>query len=161
MKFEEVYKASAQKVYRFLFGLSQSEDLAEELTAETFYQAFLHKNQFKGNSSIDTWLCQIAKNLFYKEMNRSKRFSEHAAELTDNEDSLFLNFENRQIAVEIHKVLRTLNETYKEVFTLHLFAELTFKEIAEIYGKSDSWAKMTFYRAKAELIKRLEDKNEY
>lgn len=161
MKFEEVYKASAQKVYRFLLGLSHNEDLAEELTEETFYQAFLHKNQFKGNSSADTWLCQIAKNLFYKEINRNKRFSDSVAERTDDNDSLFLNFENRQSVVEIHKVLRTLSETYKEVFTLHIFAELTFKEIAEIYGKSDSWAKMTFYRAKAELVKRLEDKNEY
>lgn len=160
--FGEVYKNSEKKVYRFLLGISQNESLAEELTEETFYQAFLHINQFEGRSSIDTWLCQIAKNLYFKEMKRHKRFDDKEIDttLSDSGENLFLLLEDKQKTIEIHKVLRTLNNTYKEVFTLHIFAELTFKEIAEIYDKSESWAKMSFYRAKAELIQKMGDQNE-
>lgn len=162
MDFTEVYKNSEKKVYRFLLGLSQNESLAEELTEETFYQAFLHINQFKGRSSMDTWLCQIAKNLYFKEMKRRKRLDDKKidADLSASDENLFLLLEQKQKTIEIHRILRTLSNTYKEVFTLHVFAELTFKEIAEIYDKTESWAKMSFYRAKAELIKRLEEKNE-
>ena len=160
--FGEVYKNSEKKVYRFLLGLSQNESLAEELTEETFYQAFLHINQFEGRCSIDTWLCQIAKNLYFKEMKRRKRFDGKEIDLnhSDTGENLFLLLEDKQKTIEIHRILRTLSSTYKEVFTLHIFAELTFKEIAEIYDKSESWAKMSFYRAKAELIKKMEDQNE-
>ncbi|MDE6111082.1 MAG: RNA polymerase sigma factor, partial [Eubacterium sp.] len=160
--FTEVYQNSEKKVYRFLLGLSQNESLAEELTEETFYQAFLHINQFEGRSSMDTWLCQIAKNLYFKEMKRRKRFDDKEIDtnLSDSGENLFLLLEEKQKTIEIHRILKTLNNTYKEVFTLHIFAELTFKEIAEIYDKSESWAKMSFYRAKAELINRLEEQNE-
>lgn len=162
MDFTEVYKKSEKKVYRFLLGLSQNESLAEELTEETFYQAFLHINQFEGRCSVDTWLCRIAKNLYFKEMKRRKRFDDKEinTDLSASGENLFLLLEEKQKTIEIHKILRTLNNTYKEVFTLHIFAELTFKEIAEIYDKSESWAKMSFYRAKAELINRLEEQNE-
>ena len=162
MDFADVYQNSEKKVYRFLLGLSQNESLAEELTEETFYQAFLHINQFEGRSSMDTWLCQIAKNLYFKEMKRRKRFDDKEidTDLSDSGENLFLLLEEKQKTIEIHRILRTLNTSYKEVFTLHIFAELTFKEIAEIYDKSESWAKMSFYRAKAELINRLEEQNE-
>ena len=63
--FEQIYKQSVQKVYYFLLRLSGDENLAEELTEETFYQAFLHIDRFKGKCEIDSWLCQIAKNAFY------------------------------------------------------------------------------------------------
>lgn len=161
MEFSEIYKNSEPKVYRFLLRLSQDADLAEELTEETFYQAFLHINRFEGRCSIDTWLCQIAKHLYYKEIKRRKKFSdEEVTYACDYSDNPFFRIEDNQSTVEIHKILHTLSDTYREVFILHIFAELTFKEIAQIFGKADSWAKMTYYRAKAALINRLEEKDE-
>lgn len=161
MDFSEIYKASEQKVYRFLLRMSQNAELAEELTEETFYQAFLHINQFEGRCSMDTWLCQIAKNLYYKEMKRCGRMADEqlVSNKTASTDNPFERLEDRQQALEIHKMLRTLPDTYREVFTLHVFAELTFKEIAQIFEKSESWAKMTYYRAKAALVNRLEEDN--
>ena len=161
MDFKEIYENCEPKVYRFLLGLSQNADLAEELTEETFYRAFLHINKFEGKCEITTWLCQIAKNLYYKEMKRRKRFNnEQPGENMPNlQENPFVSLENKQKAIEIHKILRTMNENYKEVFTLHIFAELTFQEIAQIYDKSESWAKITFYRAKAALIHKLEEKD--
>lgn len=160
--FKEIYESCEPKVYRFLLSLCHNADLAEELTEETFYQAFLHISKFEGRCEISTWLCQIAKNLYYKEMNRQKRFDNQQTyyDISDSDENLFNSLENRQKTIEIHKILKTMNNSYREVFTLHIFAELTFKEIAQIYDKSESWAKMTFYRAKAALINKLEEENE-
>lgn len=162
MEFKEIYESCEPKVYRFLLSLCRDENLAEELTEETFYQAFLHINRFEGRCEIRTWLCQIGKNLYYKEMKRQNRFSHQQItdDISESNENPFHSIENRQKAIEIHRILRTMSDDYREVFTLHIFAELTFKEIAQIYDKSESWAKMTFYRAKATLIHKLEEKDE-
>ena len=97
-QFHDIYERCAEKVYRFLLGLTQSADQAEELTAETFYQAFLHIDRFRGDCAIETWLCQIAKNAFYKEQKRRKRFHpepEHLAERGEPDGAL-QRLEDRQ-----------------------------------------------------------------
>ena len=157
--FSEIYQASVKKVYHFLLGLSQSPDLAEELTAETFYQAYLHIDSFQERCEIDTWLCQIAKNAYYKELKRRSRHLPQSKTEDLPASDVFQTLENRQQALRLHKLLHTMKDPYREVFTLHIFGELTFKEIADIFGKSVSWAKMTFYRAKARLIHEMEVQN--
>ena len=155
--FEQIYKQSVLKVYYFLLRLSGDENLAEELTEETFYQAFLHIDRFKGECEIDTWLCQIAKNAFYKEEKRKRRhlyldqFPEKEME-SDSSSDLLKQLERKEQSFLLHKHLHNLTEPYKEVFTLKVFGELKFKEIASIFGKSESWAKMTYYRAKEKLV---------
>lgn len=154
--FSEIYQASVQKVYRFLLRLTQDADLAEELTEETFYQAFLHIDRFQGRCEIDTWLCQIAKNAYFKEMRRrSRHLPQESAASVPTEDAYQL-LEDKQQSLLLHRLLHTMQEPYREVFTLRVFGELTFREIATIFGKSESWAKMTFYRAKAKLIQMME-----
>ena len=58
--------------------------------------------------------------------------------------------------MKIHRHLHHLNEPYKEVFMLRVLGELKFQEIAGLFGKSESWAKVTFYRAKDKLIELME-----
>lgn len=157
--FSEIYQSSVQKVYRFLLGLTQSPDLAEELTEETFYQAYLHIDQFEGRCELDTWLCQIAKNAYFKEAKRrSRQVSQDSPEMAAAKDE-FQAIENHEQALILHRLLHTMAEPYREVFTLRIFGELTFREIADVFGKSESWAKMTFYRAKAKLICQMEVQN--
>lgn len=157
--FSEIYQSSVQKVYRFLLGLTQSPDLAEELTEETFYQAYLHIDQFEGRCALDTWLCQIAKNAYFKETKRRNRqVLQDSPEVFAAEDS-FGAVENHEQALILHRFLHQMAEPYREVFTLRIFGELTFREIADVFGKSESWAKMTFYRAKAKLIRQMEVQN--
>lgn len=153
-EFSDIYEASSEKVYRFLLGLSCDAELAEELTEETFYQAFLHIDRFEGRCELDTWLCQIAKNAYFKESKRRRRYTSEQ----DRGDfqNPYERLEDRQQAMQIHRLLHTMSEPYREVFSLHVFGELTFREIAEVFEKSESWAKMTFYRAKAKLIDELE-----
>ncbi len=172
--FQEIYKDSVQKVYKFLVRLTGNPELAEELTSETFFRAFLHIGSFQGKCSIDTWLCQIAKNCYYKELRRRKKFGgdrdfekafwkeEEAFICGEKEQDKgfveegFEAAEEREIILSLHKILHTLSEPYREVFSLRVFGELQFKEIAAIFGKSESWAKMTYYRAKAKIVEKLE-----
>ena len=64
------------------------------------------------------------------------------------EDGNHLDKEN---ARRLHILLHNLNEPYKEVFTLRVFGELPFSQIGELFGKTDSWARLIFYRAKKQL----------
>ena len=145
-------------VYRFLLSMCGSPDLAEELTSETFYQAYLHIDKFRGECRPETWLCQIAKNALYRESRRTKRiipWEQFSASETDGED-ISEKLSDKEQALKIHRHLHHLSEPYKEVFTLRVLGELKFQEIAGLFGKSDSWAKVTFYRAKDKLIELME-----
>ena len=72
---EDLYEQHAQGVYRYLFSLGADADTAEDLTQETFCQALKSLDTFRGDCSPQTWLCAIAKRLWYKELERRKRFA--------------------------------------------------------------------------------------
>lgn len=156
-EFEKMRQNCAPIVYRFLLSMCGNEDLAEELTSETFYQAYLHIDKFRGECKPETWLCQIAKNALYKETKRTKRMVpwEQFGTAEADED-FFERIASKEQTLKIYSHLHQLNDPYKEVFMLRLLGELKFKEIADIYEKSESWAKVTFYRAKNKLIELME-----
>ena len=158
-EFEAIFKEFTPVVFRFLLSLCGDESLAEELTSETFYQAYLHIGQFRGNCKLETWLCQIAKNALYKEQKRQGRITgQEYLESVETDNKFFEAIENKEQAMQIHKHLHFLKEPYREVFMLRVFGELSFGEIADICGKSEVWAKVTFYRAKSKLIENMEGK---
>lgn len=70
---EEIYKMYSRKVFLFLLSKTNNEDIAEELTQETFFQAVQCIDKFKGNSSILTWLCGIAKNVWLKDLRKRQK----------------------------------------------------------------------------------------
>lgn len=147
----------AHIVYRFLLSLCGNEDLAEELTSETFYQAYLHIDRFRGECRPETWLCQIAKHALYREIRRAGQTVpwEQLGEPETGGD-LLERLSDREQALSLHRHLHRLSEPYKEVFMLRVFGELKFKEIAGIFSKSESWAKVTYYRAKNKLVELME-----
>ena len=155
-EFEELFREFTPVVYHYLISLCGNESLAEELTAETLYRAYLHIGQFRGDCRVETWLCQIAKNALIKEQKRQNRFSTATVLEGAADTNVFDALANREQALRIHKHLHTLKDPYREVFMLRVFGELGFKEIAGIFGKSESWAKVTFYRAKSKLIEVME-----
>ena len=158
-EFEAIFNQYSPVVFRFLLSLCGDENLAEELTSETFYQAYLHIGKFRGDCKIETWLCQIAKNALYKEQKRRGRFAK--PEILENaaaDGNFFERIADREQAMKIHKRLHSLAEPYREVFMLRVFGDLSFKEIADVCGRSESWAKVTFYRAKNKIIESLERK---
>ena len=160
-EFESIFKEFTPVVFRFLLSLCVDESLAEELTSETFYQAYLHIGQFRGDCKIETWLCQIAKNALYREQKRRGRIAQgNYPDDLATESNLFEAAANKEQALQIHKHLHLLKEPYREVFMLRVLGELGFKEIADVCGKSESWAKVTFYRAKNKLIEEMEKEHE-
>lgn len=153
---EQIYKKHAKTVYGFLLTKTQNPDLAEELTQETFYQAVKHLESFQGNSNVSTWLCGIAKNLWYDTLRRQKKQT-GPKELSDlplpsAESEYFKSWEN----IEILKQLHSLKEPVREVMYLRLIGNLTFGQIGEIMEKSENWARVTYYRGKEKIIKEAE-----
>ena len=154
-KVEEVYEENVKAVYKYLFFLTHNADLAEELTQETFYQAAKGIDKFRGGCKISTWLCQIGKRLWYKELEKRKReipVSEAVEEnigFGDMENDYLLNVEK----VELFRMLHNFDITTREVMYLRLTGELSFSEIGDIMGKTENWARVTFYRGKQKLMK--------
>lgn len=156
--FQEVYEQYGKAVYRFLLKLTGSEQNAEELLQETFYQAFLHIDRFEGRSSLYTWLCQIGKNAWMKECRRKKRFTdavweeERLASVRTQPEEQFLQKEEYR---RVWQAIMKLEEPYKDVFILHAYGEVKLREIAMSYGKTESWARVTYYRAKQQIVKEI------
>ena len=160
MPFEEFYRQNFIRVYGFLFNLCKNSDLAEELTAETFLKAFEHYKSYNKKYKPSTWLCAIAKNEYLKYLRKQKKIdgfdNAEIADISNLEEKL----SDKDTALRIHKYLHILDEPYREVFILKVFAELSYKEIAEIFGKKETWVRVTYYRAKVRLLERLGDDNE-
>ena len=141
--FDAIYQEYGKTVYCFLLSLSRDETLSEELTQETMFRAIMNISSFRGDSKISVWLCQIAKNLYLEWMKKNKR--------------IVPIDESKDIADRILQHLHELEEPYKEVFTLHALGDIPLKRISQLFGKSDSWARVTYYRAKAMITAKLEE----
>ncbi len=159
MSFAEIYKKYFSMVYHFLLKLSSNNNLAEELTQQTFYKAFVHIGTYKGKSSLYTWLCAIAKNEWLRECRRNKHYiSEFIDEIPYRTDSESLEdiIIGKDIKKNLRKELLSMPEIYRDVLILHTYANIPLKLIAKDKSKSESWARVTYYRAKEYLTKRLE-----
>lgn len=160
--FDEIYRLYTNDVYRYLLKFTGNETQAEELTQETFLHAVEKIHTFRGETSIKAWLIVIAKNCYYSTMRSPWK---NPQELDDNsasdnaDDNLYECFEDRESAKCIHRVLHNMTEPYKEVFSLRVFGELPFKEIAELFDKTESWAKVTFYRAKSRILNAINEED--
>ncbi len=160
-EFEEIYSTYARRVYRFLLALTRNGSVAEELTQQTFYQAFLHIGQFEGRSSLYTWLCQIGKNEWFRECRRSRRFTDENADEVPCESAMDEEFCRREETGRAVRALCDLEPPYRDVVILRIYGQLPFAEIAALFAKSESWAKVTFFRGKVKLRERLEENDDF
>ena len=149
---EEIYQKYFETVKKYLFCLTHNNDMAEELTQETFYKAEQKIHTFKGECKISVWLCQIAKNLWYNELKKNKKIineEECFLDLVENEiENAIISNENK---IELYKRIQKLDEKTRDVMYLRITGELSFKEIADILNKTENWARVTFYRGKEKL----------
>lgn len=149
---DEIYEECFETVYKYLFCLTHNSDISEELTQETFYRAVKKIDTYNGKCKISVWLCQIAKHLWYNQCRKNKRIF-NTDETFDIEDPQ--NLEEQFIAGEekvlLYKKMQNLDEKTREVMYLRITGELSFKEIGEILGKTENWARVTFYRGKSKL----------
>jgi RNA polymerase sigma-70 factor (ECF subfamily) len=156
--FESIYEKYFQDVFLYIKALSNNEHIAEEITSETFFKAMNAIDSFKGECDIRVWLCQIAKNSFISSLRKDKKIvqgdlPEDLPDESDFEQSLI----NTEISHVIHEILHQLPEPYKEVFTLRVLGELSFRQIANLFQRTENWACVTFHRAKSKIKERLEE----
>ena len=158
-KFEKIYQVYFQNVYFYLLKLCNNVDLAQELTSETFFKAIKGIDKFQGNSDIKTWLLTIAKNSYYSYLKRNKSVVEleQIFELRDDTVDIENQIIEMESSLEIVKILHLMEEPYKEVFSLRVLGELSFKQIAEVYGKTENWACVTYHRAKNKIKSKMEE----
>jgi RNA polymerase sigma factor (sigma-70 family) len=159
-EFEKLYNQYFQDVYLFVLSLSRNEKVAEEITQETFFKALKSIDKFNGNCKINVWLCQIAKNTYFTYLSKQKRYdnTEDVKEkITEN--SIEAMILSKEETFRIHQVLHSIDEPYKEVFTLRVFGELSFKQISQLFEKTESWARVTFHRAKLKIQNKLKEES--
>lgn len=147
--FEEVYRTHFADVYRYVLALSRDEAVAEEVTQETFFRALSAIGEFRGECQLRVWLCQIARNRYLSLCRERKKYGESAEE--SGGEGFEEAFTDREAARKLHRLLHDLPEPYKEVFSLRTFGELPFGEIGDLFGKTESWARVTYFRARQKL----------
>jgi RNA polymerase sigma-70 factor (ECF subfamily) len=154
---ERAYTLHAQDVYKYLLSLSHNEDLAEELTQETFFRAMRTIGNYDGSCKLSVWLCQIAKHLWYQWLDKRTRqkqveFTEEIQGSDSPEIETILHSEK----TALYKAVHSLPEPMRELVHMRLTGEFSFAEIGEILGKNENWARTTFYRAKQKIIEKVE-----
>lgn len=155
---DEIYQTYAQMVYRYLFSQTQNHELAEELTQETFYQAIRSIHRFDGSSKISTWLCAIAKNQLHVYYRKNPIMAELPT--TDTAASAECDVFDHINHMELLKKLHNCPEPFREILYLRIFGNLSFQEIGTILGKTENWARVTYYRGKEKLRKEIEKDEE-
>ncbi len=155
--FEKLYKTYYMRVYSYVMALAGKTHMAEEITQETFYKAFTTSASFRGEANAVTWLCAIARNLFIDEMRRQAKRAEAIPPDADADSGVNIEreVEDKDTSYQVHQALRELEEPYRQVFELRIFGEMSFREISGICGRTESWARVTYHRAKCKLMERM------
>ena len=149
---EQIYREHAATVYKFLLSQCRDADLAEELTQETFCRAVQSIGRYDGSCKLSVWLCQIGKHVWYHHLRRAQKQGEEVTEdivlsVPSAEDDVLARTEHLELLRSIH----TLPEQMREAVYLRAFGGLSFREIGAVMGKTENWARVTFYRGKERL----------
>ena len=154
--FDKIYAEYYSEVYKFVLTLCQNPTLAEEITQDSFFKALKSIDSFNGDCKLSTWLCKIAKNTYYSYAKKHNRQVDYPLDIILSDENIEEQFADKETAYAIHKVLHKLNEPYKEVFWLRIFGELSFAQIGALFEKTESWARVTYYRAKIMIKEELQ-----
>ncbi len=149
--FEKIYSEYYDVVFQYALSLCKNEQWAEEITQDAFFKALKSIDTFRGECKLSVWLCQIAKNTFYTSAKRQQRQVDYPLEIVSSEVAIEKKLLDKETALQIHNVLHLLDEPYKEVFWMRTFGELSFKEIGMLLGKTESWARVTYHRARMKI----------
>ncbi len=153
--FTKIFENNYDIVYGYIFRQCHDPHLAEEITQQTFYNAFLHIKSFRHECKLSVWLCQIARNELYAHYKKNEKFAEIDMESLSKEDDIPTKLENEELRLFIMEKIHSLKEPYREVFYLRALGELSFREISRILGKPESWVRVTYYRARLQMKEEL------
>lgn len=161
---EDVLCAEYEAVYYYVLSLCHNENEAQDVTQEAFLKALKSSGKFNGESSLYTWICAIARNIW---LNRCKKHKhdfvpESESDIKSNCEPLIEEYLiEKDMTMYVHTVLHSLDEPYKEVFSLRVFGQLAFRDIAKLFSKTDSWARVTYHRARKMIIDKIRKEGYY
>lgn len=156
-EFDPIYRAYFGRVYQYLLRLSGNPDLAEELTSDTFFKALHALDRFRGDCDLGTWLCQIGQNCYYSHLRKHKREVPVSLPPEPAGPGLEEQLLSQASAMGIYAIVHRMAEPYKEVFTLRVLGELSFRQIGTLFGKSENWACVTYHRARQKIQREMEE----
>ena len=145
--YEEVYARYFQDVYKYALSLSRDSCIAEEITQETFFKALKSLDSYRGQCKLYVWLCQIAKNTYLSHLKRKKQPESEEPSASSLEEMVL----DKASAFQIHQALHNLPDPYKEVFSLRVLGELSFRQIGLLFGKTENWARIIYHRARLKI----------
>ena len=157
MDIESIYKEYFSIVYRYILSISKNPAVAEDITQETFFKAMKKIDGFRGESSIKVWLCQIAKNTYLNYIKSASKMDKLPVEYGEPTASIEDMFIAGADSKRVHRIIHNMKEPYKEVFSLRAFGELPFSDIGELFGKTESWARVTYHRARLIIKEEMRD----
>ncbi len=171
-EFDELYEKYHDDIYRFLMKLTNyNTDLAEELTQETFYRVYLGIGRFKGQCHIKTWICGVAKNIYYLYLRKNKKidslnvtsfvFDKEVTYKKSSIGSIEEVYENKETISIIIKIIDSFEEVNHKVMIYRFFSNMPYCEISKLLGISESSAKVIYYRGKIVLQNKLREEYGY
>ncbi len=155
---ERLYREYYSLIYKFLLSLCRDSALSEELAQETFYRAFMNITKLRDEAKAVAWLCSIARNLYFVWYKENTRFEEGFTADKASAENVADIVETKLLTQACMNCVCNLRSPYKEVFLLSVYGGLSFKKISLAFCKSESWARVTFYRAKQMIAEGLEEK---
>ena len=160
--FEQLYKAYFKDVFLYIRRLSGDEHIAEDITSETFFKALHSIDSFHGDCDVRVWLCQIAKNSYYSNLKKQAKTKcldyAELQEVPDTMEPMAERMVRQEELKQVQEILYDMEEPYKEVFMWRVYAELSFKQIGNMFHKSENWACVTYHRARTKIKERLEER---
>lgn len=155
---DAIYRQYALPLKKYIYSMCKDSDLSDDIVSETFYKAIKNINSFYGGN-IFTWLCTIAKNIFFnhtkKKETQNESLEEKGVDIVSHEDSVEDVVLRKQSSIELYKNMQQLDSVEREVIYLRNFAELSFKEIGEVLNKSENWSRVTYFRCKEKIKRRM------
>lgn len=162
LNFEELYQQQAKKLYYYLYGMCHNSTVAEDIVQTTFLKAIEKINTYKANAKLSTWLFQIAKNEYLDYLRKNKNSRLEQADVVDKSDETTISILDQVIEQEttktIQKYVMELAEPYRQVMLLRVYGECSYKEIGEMFDKTETWARVTYFRAKETVVKKWKKK---
>lgn len=155
-EFKKLFNDNREFIFKYLMKMTRDVSLAEELTQETFFRAYMNYASLRNKEKASSWLCKIAQNSYHAWYNEQKKYNSiDNIEIISDENDPEEAFIQKELSQKALLCLHELEEPYKEVFMLSVLGGFSLKDISAIFGKSESWARVTFYRAKQKLFERM------
>lgn len=154
LDYEKLYNTYFMEIYSFVMTMVKNSHQAEEITQDVFFKAMNTKKKYEGKSNEFTWLCAIAKNTAIDVLRKANRIHELEEDIP-SDNNMEKCLEDEETTLRIHQILHTMDKPYKEVFQLRIFGELSFAKIGQIFGKTESWARVTYHRARLKIQERM------